>query len=101
MGGSIAITREDHVNHGAYRAPVPGSARPAELTWTARGPARIAEHTFVPPEARGMGLAQKLVEAMVADAREQGFRIEPQCSYVAALFRRNPEWDVLLADTPS
>ena len=46
---------------------------------------------------RGGGVAQLLVEALVADAREQGFRIVPQCSYVAAQFRRHPEWADLLA----
>ena len=92
MPEAIEITRSDETTHGAYRAEVPGAPRAAELTWVARGRARIANHTFVPPEARGRGIAQALVEAMVADAREQGFTIEPQCSYVAALFRRNPDW---------
>ncbi|MEO6041649.1 MAG: GNAT family N-acetyltransferase [Croceibacterium sp.] len=86
------ITRSGTEALGAYRAEVPGAARPAELTWVARGQTRIADHTYVPHEARGQGVAQKLVEALVADARAQGFRIEPQCSYVAAQFRRHPEW---------
>ena len=68
------------------------------MTWVARGPIRVANHTFVPPEARGRGIAQLLVEALVSDAREHGFTIEPQCSYVAALFRRHPEWSDLLAE---
>ena len=95
------ITRTDETSHGAYRAEGPGSPRPAVLTWVARGRARIANHTFVPPEARGRGIAQQLVEAMVADAREQGFTIEPQCSYVAALFRRNPDWADVRAEIGS
>lgn len=86
------ITHSDETTHGAYRAQVSGADRPAELTWTARGPARIAEHTFVPPEARGKGVAAQLVKAMVADARKEGFTIVPQCSYVEAAFRRHPEW---------
>jgi predicted GNAT family acetyltransferase len=94
------ITREDYRSHGAYRAEVPGSERSAFLTWTARGEARIADHTFVPPEARGRGIAAALVEALIADAREQGFTVVPQCSYVAAIFRRHPEWADLQADTP-
>jgi predicted GNAT family acetyltransferase len=94
------IVREDHVSHGAYRAEVEGASRPAELTWAARGGARIANHTFVPPEARGKGIAAALVDALIADARAQGFRIVPQCSYVAAAFRRHPEWADVLADTP-
>ncbi|MBC7158941.1 MAG: N-acetyltransferase, partial [Porphyrobacter sp.] len=52
-------------------------------------------------EARGKGIAMKLVEALVADAREQGFTIEPQCSYVVAAFRRHPEWADLRAPVPS
>ena len=91
MPEAIEITREDETTHGTYRAEVEGSDRPAVLTWVARGPIRVANHTFVPPEARGRGIAQLLVEALVSDAREHGFTIEPQCSYVAALFRRNPD----------
>ncbi|HWK41924.1 MAG TPA: GNAT family N-acetyltransferase [Croceibacterium sp.] len=98
---SIAITRTDETTHGAYRIELPGIERPAELTWRAKGEARIADHTFVPDEMRGQGIAQKLVDALIEDARAQGFTIVPQCSYVAAQFRRHPEWADLLADTPS
>jgi predicted GNAT family acetyltransferase len=88
----VPLTRTDHTTHGDYRLDIPGGPRPAELTWVARGTTRIANHTFVPPEARGQGIAAQLVEAIVADAREQGFTIEPACSYVYALFKRHPEW---------
>lgn len=97
MSNSSDIQTIDETTHGAYRIDVDGGDKPAELTWTARGEARIADHTFVPPEARGQGLAMHLVEKMVADAREQGFKIMPQCSYVAAAFRRHPEWEALRA----
>ncbi|MGC1269545.1 MAG: GNAT family N-acetyltransferase [Croceibacterium sp.] len=111
MGDSVQIRREDHGSHGGYYADVPGTDKVAELTWTSSGTSagtsagtrqdviRTADHTFVPPEARGMGLAQVLVEALVADARQQGFTIEPLCSYVAAQFRRHPEWADLRAAT--
>ncbi len=101
MAEAIEITRTDETTHGAYRAVVPGSPRPAELTWVARGEARIADHTYVPNEARGQGIAHKLVEAMVEDARAQGFTIEPQCSYVYALFKRHPEWEDVRAPVGS
>ena len=97
MPDPIAITRTDETTHGAYRAELPGASRAAELTWRASGTARIADHTFVPPEMRGRGVAQMLVEALVADARVQGFTIVPQCSYVEAQFRRHPEWADLRA----
>ena len=102
MPDAIEITRRDEGTHGAYRAELPG-ARAAELTWRslggARGETRVANHTFVPPELRGRGIAQQLVEALVADARAHGFAIDPQCSYVDALFRRHPEWSDLLAES--
>jgi uncharacterized protein len=96
MPDALTITRTDEGTHGAYRAELPG-ARAAELTWRAHGNARIANHTYVPPELRGRGIAQQLVDALVADARAQGFTIVPQCSYVDVLFRRRPEWADLLA----
>ena len=96
MPDTIEIARHDAATHGAYRAELSGVNRAAELTWRASGNARIANHTFVPPEMRGRGVAQQLVEALVADARAQGFTIVPQCSYVEALFRRRPEWADLL-----
>jgi len=98
MPDAIPIIRTDETTHGAYRAELAGPSRPAELTWRASGKARIANHTFVPPEMRGRGIAQLLVEALVADARAHGFTIVPQCSYVDALFRRHPEWSDLLAE---
>jgi predicted GNAT family acetyltransferase len=101
MPQPITITRTDDTTHGAYRITLEGVGRLAELTWHALGPLRVADHTFVPPEMRGRGVAQFLVEALIADAREQGFRIVPQCSYVAAQFRRHPEWADLLAEPES
>ncbi len=101
MPHTIAIVRQDETTHGAYRAELEGVKRVAELTWRARGAVRIANHTFVPPEMRGRGIAQQLVEALVADARAQGFSIVPQCSYVEAQFRRHPEWSDVLAPADS
>ncbi len=51
----------------------------------------------MPPDIGGQGVAARLVEALVADAREMGFRIEPACSYVAAKFDEHPEWADLRA----
>lgn len=101
MPDAIEITRSDQTSRGAYRAELAGAGGTAELTWKAMGPLRIADHTFVPPEMRGRGIAEQLVEALVADARSDGFKIVPRCSYVAALFRRHPEWSDLLAEPDS
>jgi predicted GNAT family acetyltransferase len=91
------ITHEESEHGGVYSVEVAGSARPAVLTWQKRGDVRLVDHTFVPPEARGQGLAGKLVEAIVADAKAQGFKIAPQCPYVVTAFGKHPEWADLRA----
>lgn len=89
----VTITHEDRGDGGRYLAEVAGSEHSGHLDWVARGKGvRVATHTLVPPPIGGRGVAAKLVEAMVADARDQGFRIVPACSYVEAMFRRNKEW---------
>lgn len=94
---SITVTHHDSGRAGEYHAHVAGSDTVGRLTWFERGGVRIAAHTLVPPEIGGRGVAMRLVEAIVADAKEQGFRIDPQCSYVDAAFRRHPEWADLRA----
>jgi len=97
MPDGVLINRSDDTTHGAYSAKLPGTEETATLTWVARGPLRIANHTYVPPELRGRGIAQQLVEALVNDARKLGFNVVPHCSYVEALFSRHPDWNDVLA----
>ena len=94
---SVTITRHGGGNAGEYNAQVPGSSAIGRLTWVEKDGVRVAEHTLVPREIGGRGVAGKLVDALVADAEAEHFRIVPQCSYVAAQFKRHPEWAHLLA----
>jgi predicted GNAT family acetyltransferase len=55
----------------------------------------VFTHTFVPPELRGQGIADKLVRAALEWARAEQRRVVPACSYVAAFIRKNPEFQVL------
>lgn len=52
----------------------------------------IFTHTWVPPEFRGQGIAEKLVLAGFAAAHEEERKIIPECSYVARLLERHPEF---------
>jgi predicted GNAT family acetyltransferase len=88
----LTITHHEDGDHGEYHAHVPGSDLIGRLTWVEHGGARVADHTLVPPQLEGRGIAARLVERMVADARAEGFRIRPRCSYVVAAFKRHPEW---------
>jgi hypothetical protein len=89
----IAIIREASAGGGRYLATVPGVTGRAELAYVRSAPDRvIADHTFTPPAMRDMGIARLLVERLVADARAEGFKIVPRCSYVRAQAGRHPEW---------
>ena len=57
----------------------------------------ILTHTFVPPELRGRGIAERLVRRALDDARAQNLKVVPACSYVAAFIKRHSEYHSLLA----
>lgn len=97
MTDQITITHHDQGARGEYQARVEGIELIGRLTYVRRGDVLVADHTLVPKEIGGRGIAADLVKALVADARTHGWKIQPQCSYVVAMFERNPQWADLKA----
>ncbi len=94
----ISIEREDGENEGRYVARIGGREGEAEITFTRKGPNLIsADHTRAPESMRGTGAAAALVERLIADARREGFKIIPVCTYVQAQYRKHPEWADVIA----
>lgn len=92
-----SIERETHAGGGRYVVRLAGGAE-AEMTYRRVDAGTIAfDHTYVPRAHRGQGIAESLVDAGIADARAEGQKIVPLCSYVAAQFQRHPEWANLRA----
>lgn len=52
----------------------------------------VFTHTYVPPELRGRGIAEKLVRTALDFAREERLRVIPACSYVAVFIQRHREY---------
>jgi predicted GNAT family acetyltransferase len=73
-----------------YEAEIDGHLAVAE--YRLEGDCVVFTHTFVPPELRGRGVAEKLVRTALEEARQEGRRVVPQCSYVTLFIRRNPEF---------
>jgi len=98
----IDISKEDRgERHGHYVARIDGIEGEAEITFTRQGPDLIsADHTGAPESMRGTGAAAALVSFMVEDARQNGFRIMPQCPYVRAQYRKHPDWQDVMAIKP-
>lgn len=56
------------------------------------------QHTEVPPEAQGQGLASKLARAAFDYARAEGLRVIPSCPFVTEWLTRHPEEHDILVD---
>ena len=93
MSHAISITHNESESSGRYEARVDARDGVGKLAYTRLSPTKIiADHTGVDDSLRGNGVAMALVERLVADARRDGFKIVPRCSFVVAQFRRHPEW---------
>ncbi|MEL7298893.1 MAG: GNAT family N-acetyltransferase [Pseudomonadota bacterium] len=65
----------------------------AEMTFSIASEAlRIVDHTGVPDTMRGTGAGRALVEHLVADARDKGFKVVPLCPFVNAERRKHSDW---------
>jgi predicted GNAT family acetyltransferase len=85
--------RHDEVQHKFY---VEIDGKEAHLIYAMAGPTTLDfRHTFVPPELRGRHLAEQLVQAGFAFAREGRYQVIPTCSYVQRRVERDPELKAL------
>lgn len=67
--------------------------------YAARSPGMLAfTHTFTPPRLRGRGIAARLVQGALEQVRAEGFKVIPQCWYVADYIDNHPEFSDLLAE---
>ena len=57
----------------------------------------ILLHAEVPAALEGRGIGSTLVRAVLDHARAEGARVVPVCSFVAAVIRRRPGYQDLLA----
>ena len=72
----------------------------AELTYLRAGPKLIdIQHTYVPEDERGHGVAEELATAAFQYARERGYRVVPTCPFVRRWLATHPE-EGKLVDAP-
>ena len=84
-------------NRAASRFELATEAGPAVATYRRDGGVVTFTHTVVPREVEGQGIGSRLIAGALAQVREEGLKVAPQCPFVAAYMERHPEWRDLLA----
>lgn len=85
-----------HHDSSAHRFSSTVEGRVAALDYELQDGWMVINHTNVPDEIGGRGIAGELVRAAFEHAREQGWNVRPVCSYAAAWVERHPEYNQLL-----
>lgn len=67
------------------------------LDYRLAGAVMTITHTLVPAAVGGRGIASALVQAAMAAARSEGWKVVPACSYAEAWLARHPAYGDLLA----
>ena len=88
------IIVKHEVSKGRFVAEVDGLRSTAD--YELANLAMVMTHTFVPPQLRGRGIAEKLVRTALDYARAQSLKVVPSCSYVAAFIQRHAEYQNLV-----
>lgn len=87
--GIIQIEHESDAERGAFYFEKQGT-RLAEMTYTRAAPDLIiVDHTFTHEALRGLGVARKLLDALVAWARQTHTRVMATCPYARGQFDKD------------
>ncbi len=78
-------------NQAANRYEVEVGGKTAVAEYRRAGDVVTFTHTKVPRELEGQGIASDLIAGALADVRNQGLKIIPECPYVAGYIERHPD----------
>ena len=67
------------------------------LDYQLSGNTMTITHTGVPVSLGGRGIASQLARFALDNAKKEGWKVVPACSYVAAWIEKHPEYQGLLA----
>jgi len=88
----MSDVKHEETNHEFYIETPEGKAL---LHYEREGDTLNFHHTFVPPELRGKGMAEKIVAQGFEYAQANHLKVIPSCPYVARLVMKNPDWKKL------
>ncbi|MEO6800186.1 MAG: GNAT family N-acetyltransferase [Rhodanobacter sp.] len=90
---SLAVLHD----RAAHRFHVEVDGSSCVLDYTLAAGVMTINHTGVPTEVSGRGIASGLVQAAMEAARGEGWKVVPACSYAATWMQRHPAYADLMA----
>lgn len=64
----------------------------AEIDYRISGDTMVMHHTGVPAAHGGQGIAAIITQYALDWAKEHGYKVDPQCSYIRTYIERHPEY---------
>ena len=92
--GNFQVTN----NERTHRFEVELGDQTAFLSYRHVGGSLTLDHTEVPPELEGRGIASKLARTALDYAREQGLQVVPICPYISKYLKKHSEYLDLLSE---
>ena len=90
------IQQKNNKQNGFFYIEEQGT-RVAEVGYTWRGnDVMSVDHTEVSEQLEGKGVGSELMKHLVAYARENGIKLNLNCSFAQTAFKRHPEWSDVL-----
>ena len=91
----MTLNIEHHVDKGLFFTIL--ESHRAYIHYELKDDTMYITHTNVPVTLGGRGIAGELTEFALNTARQEGWKVVPQCSYTQAYLKRHPEFDDLRA----
>ncbi|MCZ8253220.1 MAG: GNAT family N-acetyltransferase [Hylemonella sp.] len=87
---TYTVQHREAGSKGAFYIARPGGGHLAEMTYSRANPTLIIiDHTEVDPSLAGQGIGRKLLDALVAWARETQTKVMPLCPFAKAQFGKD------------
>ena len=92
---TAVVETVDRPDQRRYELTVDGTLA-GWVTYALHGPRITFIHTEVLPAFTGRGLAQRLAQDVLDEARARGLRVRPLCPLIAAYVRSHPAYQDLV-----
>lgn len=86
-----------HQNEPLSRFELDVDGETAFLSYRMHGGEMLMTHTETPPALRGRGIGERVVTGALDQARAQGLKVRPLCSFVRHVIAQHPEYSDLMA----